>query len=187
MGFDNRFLYELYKLASVVAVTSNHHGVEHWTRVERNASYLASKVPDADPLVVRAFALVHDCCREDDGHDPEHGPRAAKTVYQWAASYGDQWGLNRRQTGHLMAACDLHTRASTEDGFNYPLTAQVCFDADRLDLGRVGIAPDPDMLFTHAGRDIASRNAFLWLDENHFAVTAPHHLKRTPMAEETYA
>jgi uncharacterized protein len=31
---------------------------------------------------------------------------------------------------------------------------QVCWDADRLDLGRVGIIPKPDRLCTNAARDI---------------------------------
>jgi hypothetical protein len=31
-------------------------------------------------------------------------------------------------------------------------TVGVCFDADRLDLGRVGIEPDPELISTDAGR-----------------------------------
>lgn len=33
------------------------------------------------------------------------------------------------------------------------ITVQTCWDADRLDLGRVGIRPDPDRLCTSAAKE----------------------------------
>lgn len=36
----------------------------------------------------------------------------------------------------------------------------VCLDADRLDLGRVGIIPDPQLLSTTTAKDIATRQAW---------------------------
>ena len=40
------------------------------------------------------------------------------------------------------------------DGFtDADLTVQVCWDADRLDLGRVGIEPIPEKLCTEPARD----------------------------------
>ena len=38
-------------------------------------------------------------------------------------------------------------------------TLAVCLDADRLDLGRVGITPDPLRLSTSTARDIARLRA----------------------------
>jgi hypothetical protein len=35
------------------------------------------------------------------------------------------------------------------------VTIQTCWDADRLDLGRVGIRPDPARMGTEAGKRIA--------------------------------
>jgi uncharacterized protein len=35
------------------------------------------------------------------------------------------------------------------------ITVQTCWDADRLDLGRVGIKPDPKRLFTEEGKKMA--------------------------------
>ncbi|MEM0970489.1 MAG: hypothetical protein AAGJ31_14130, partial [Verrucomicrobiota bacterium] len=52
------------------------HGVAHWDRVHENAVYLA-KHTRADTAVVRSFAYLHDCCRQSDGSDPDHGLRAA--------------------------------------------------------------------------------------------------------------
>lgn len=176
-------LYELYKLATAVSHPSDYHGVEHWTRVERNASYLCSLIPDADPMVVRAFALVHDCRRVKDGHDPEHGPRAALSIDGWANAYGSRWTLNHRQTALLKDACRLHTAAAVDDG-DYDITLQACFDADRLDLGRMDIAPDPCQLFTDPARDIALQGRYRFLDENYFSVTAAHHLVPIPLVEE---
>ena len=34
----------------------------------------------------------------------------------------------------------------------FPFTIQTCWDADRLDLGRVGITPDPSWLCTEAAK-----------------------------------
>ena len=48
----------------------------------------------------------------------------------------------------LVFACQTHTDGETS---NDP-TVGVCFDADRLDLGRVGIEPDPELMSTPAGR-----------------------------------
>ena len=34
-------------------------------------------------------------------------------------------------------------------------TIDACFDADRLDLGRVGITPDPNRMATEKGKEMA--------------------------------
>ena len=54
------------------------HGVSHWERVERNGLLLAT--PECDVTVIRLFAYLHDSCRENDGNDYRHGPRAAKMM-----------------------------------------------------------------------------------------------------------
>ena len=36
-------------------------------------------------------------------------------------------------------------------------TIDACFDADRLDLGRVGITPDPNKMATAKGKELASQ------------------------------
>ena len=52
----------------------------------------------------------------------------------------------------LFEACRLHTDGLTEG----EPTLQACWDADRLDLGRVGITPEPHRLCTDAARGLVS-------------------------------
>lgn len=48
----------------------------------------------------------------------------------------------------------LHDSCRHDDGLQEAeVTVQVCWDADRLDLGRVGHVPDPGRLCTPAARD----------------------------------
>ena len=56
--------------------TSTVHGVNHWRTVERNGHYLA-EFNQADKKVISYFAYFHDCMRENEHTDPEHGIRGA--------------------------------------------------------------------------------------------------------------
>ena len=110
------------------------HGVPHWARVRHHGLVLAD-VCGADPLVVELFAWLHDSQRMDDEEDPDHGLRAAN----YAMSLGDQYfSLSVGQRDQLFCALAEHS-----DGLvSSDSTIQTCWDADRLDLGRVGITPD---------------------------------------------
>ena len=123
------------------------HGISHWERVERNGLLLAT--PECDVTVIRLFAYLHDSCRENDGHDWEHGPRAAKMIVGIRNSLLKDLTDNQFQL--LQEACRLHT--STHRTGNPTIDA--CFDADRLDLGRVGITPDPNKMATEKGKELA--------------------------------
>ena len=121
------------------------HGVAHWARVRTNGIRLAEQT-GANPTVVALFALLHDSKRLNDGRDPKHGARAA----QFAASLqGSLLTLSEEELELLQFACEYHTDGLTEA----EITVQTCWDADRLDLGRVGIRPDPDQLCTLAARE----------------------------------
>ncbi|NBQ41773.1 MAG: hypothetical protein EBU23_04210 [Mycobacteriaceae bacterium] len=50
----------------------------------------------------------------------------------------------------LFEACRYHT----EGEFSNDVTIQACWDADRLDLGRVWIVPDPKRLGSDAARSL---------------------------------
>jgi uncharacterized protein len=129
------------------------HGVAHWARVSENGLRLA-KETGANVEVVRLFAVLHDSQRVNEGTDPDHGPRAA----EWARTLrGRLFDLSEPEFLLLHRACAGHTHEHTHPD----VTIQTCWDADRLDLGRVGITPEPRYLCT----DVAKRAATIqWAD-----------------------
>ena len=123
------------------------HGLEHWARVERNGLWLSRRT-GADPWLITLFALFHDSMRENDAHDPDHGPRAA----QLAAGIGHEaLGIGPEELELLCRACHDHTRELHSDD----PTIATCWDADRLDLPRAGITPRPRFFSTLLGRELA--------------------------------
>ena len=133
---------------------STYHGLEHWHQVEFNGLLLASKT-GADITVVRLFALFHDCRCMDDAYDGEHGPRAVEFIDRCIAE--KRFELDAERLEKLRMACCLHTtERQTGD-----ITIDTCFDADRLDLGRVGIYPMEEKMATDAGKKIARKLALL--------------------------
>ena len=131
-------------LARSTSHTSSLHGLAHWERVRENGAVLAGATSGADLEVVRLFALFHDSMRVNDGHDPDHGRRGSALARELAGLLTlEPWQLER-----LIAACDGHT-----DGFvSDDPTVGACWDADRLDLPRVGIQPEARLLSTAAAR-----------------------------------
>jgi uncharacterized protein len=123
------------------------HGPAHWRRVERNGLVLAGRT-GADMEVVRLFALFHDSRRWNDGTDRGHGARGA----EYASSLrGAEFELSDDRFELLHFACTWHTDRDHADD----PTIGTCWDADRLDLGRVGIIPHPKFMSTAFGREIA--------------------------------
>jgi len=121
------------------------HGAPHWGRVLDNWLRLA-KLTGARVEVVELFAFLHDARRLDDGTDPAHGHRAADLALQLQ---GRTFEIESASLDLLVAACRGHSDGMTEAD----TTVQTCWDADRLDLGRVGKVPDPRRLCTPAARD----------------------------------
>ena len=123
------------------------HGISHWDRVYENGQKLMT--PEVNPLVVALFAYLHDSCREDDWADIEHGSRAAEWIDTIRESHLRE--VSDEEIEMLKKACRLHT---TVQKTGNP-TIDACFDADRLDLWRIGITPDPERLATEKGKEIA--------------------------------
>lgn len=121
--------------------------MRHWDRVYENGQKLLT--PEVNPLVVGLFAYLHDSCRQNDGFDLEHGPRAAAFIDTIRESHLAE--VSDQDIELLKEACRLHT---TTPKTGNP-TIDTCFDADRLDLWRVGITPDPERLATEKGKEIA--------------------------------
>lgn len=120
------------------------HGVIHWARVLENGLRIADAT-GADRDVVTLFALLHDSRRVNESTDHGHGARAAEFA---RALRGDLIHLDDDRFELLYEACYTHTDGLTAGD----PTLQACWDADRLDLGRVGITPHPKRLCTDAAR-----------------------------------
>lgn len=123
------------------------HGVVHWARVLENGLRVAES-NGADREVVALFAVFHDARRVNESRDNGHGLRGAELA---RSLRGTLVGLDDARFDLLFQACRLHTDGLTEGD----PTLQACWDADRLDLTRVGITPKPQRLCTDAARKLA--------------------------------
>lgn len=150
-----RYLARTFQESTTLNVLqSNIHGLNHWFRVWENAQALAKVVPGVDLELVAIFALFHDSMRDNDGDDPEHGYRGWclwRALDLEGARFFHQF--NRDQNDILLTACRDHVSGQTHSD----PTIGVCWDADRLDLPRVGIIPDPKLMSTTEGARLASR------------------------------
>ena len=90
-------------------------------------------------MVVELFAFLHDSQREDEWCDPGHGARGADYA---RALQGRFFDLKPAQLDRLSYAIRYHSGGEVSTD----VTIQSCWDADRLDLGRVGITPDERFL-----------------------------------------
>lgn len=130
----------------------SYHGPEHWESVERNVIAIAKVTPGADMMVCRLFAILHDTQRVNEDEDKLHGTRAARFI----KSLHDQGQLSvidDEQLNKLLYACVNHTKGQTSDD----PTIGACWDADRMDLVRVGDAPDTKFFSTKAGKELLWR------------------------------
>lgn len=122
------------------------HGVSHWSRVLAHTRHL-SKLVDAEPEIGQLFAVLHDVERQHDNCDPDHGARAAEYA---------TW-LRREAVITLeddaFALLQFALRGHSFGRTHHDPSVQVCWDADRLDLGRVGVYPEATRLGLDAARD----------------------------------
>lgn len=128
------------------------HGEKHWRAVAAVGLRLLDETPQADPLVVLLFALLHDSRRINDYDDPEHGIRAA----HYARSLQLQrFVLQAEQLALLDFACHHHAFGDLSSD----PTIGVCWDSDRLNLWRVGLKPSERLLSTAAAK---KQRTILW-------------------------
>ena len=105
----------------------------------------------ASARVVELFAFLHDARRRDEWSDPAHGRRSAELVRELGSRV---LRISDEEVDLLAYACHYHSDGRMEGD----VTVQLCWDADRLDLGRVGIRPDPARLCTGAARQLLCSN-----------------------------
>jgi uncharacterized protein len=128
---------------------SDLHGPDHWRKVAVTGLALDAESPAADLDLVLLFALLHDSQRLNDGEDAQHPERAAA----FAAKL--DLGLSPERLSTLLFAIRHHTSGATHTD----PTVAICWDADRLNLWRVGITPSPTFLSTVQARP---RERILW-------------------------
>lgn len=121
------------------------HGIRHWARVRYNGLVIA-RHNQASVHVVELFAFFHDACRWSEYRDPQHGVRGAELAGQLRGRFFD---ATDAEMSLLIWACNEHSNGLLDAD----ITVQTCFDADRLDLARVGIQPNPDYLCTDAAKN----------------------------------
>ena len=92
--------------------------------------------------------MLHDASRLSDDDDPAHGARAAKLAQHLQGEFYD---LTQPQLSALSYACRWHEAGKV----SADPTIGTCWDADRLDLTRVGIPPSTALLSTSTGRGMA--------------------------------
>ena len=80
--------------------------------------------------------------------DPGHGRRGAELARRLR---GEMFDLPDEEFELLHYACTWHQ----DKDFSDDATIGTCWDADRLDLGRVGVIPDPKLLNTEFAKRLA--------------------------------
>ena len=99
----------------------------------------------ADPLLVVLFGIFHDSMRFSEQRDDGHGRRGA---FLGRCLNAELMGLSDERLDLLDLACRGHTDGGTSDD----PTIGTCWDADRLDLCRLGRQIDPVAMSTAPGR-----------------------------------
>jgi len=125
------------------------HGISHWKQVEAIGHRLSASTK-ADKVVVSYFAYLHDSKRQNEDEDLGHGETAS--IYCEQLYKQGILKITENQLSQLLYACKFHSdsKAKTDD-----MTIATCWDADRLDLNRIGITPDSDFLYTNKGKSTA--------------------------------
>lgn len=136
------------------------HGISHWQRV-RNIGLKLAPYTGAKKEIVEIFAFLHDLKRLNDGSDPYHGKRAAEFI---RTIQGSDLFLQQEDADLLCYACEFHSYGLTEAD----VTIQTCWDADRLDLGRIGIRPNQKYLCTDVAKDPDIINWAFKMSKSHF-------------------
>lgn len=122
----------------------NIHGIPHLRRVAVTAGRIAASIgEDIESAVVAGF--LHDCARSDDAGGTRHAHDSAILAKKLLSMY-----YPHLDAAHLCDAISRHADGKTTKD----LLIGCVWDADRLDLRRLGIEVDPDLLCTSIARRI---------------------------------
>ena len=109
--------------------------------------------------MVRLFAVYHDAKRENEGYDPEHGFRAAELLAEDIRA--DKLKLDAEVFEKLTVALQFHNNGRVSDDVDIG----TCWDADRMDLPRVGMDVDAEYMSTALGKRFAYESFAAFDDE----------------------
>jgi uncharacterized protein len=126
------------------------HGWPHWVNVNRAGQQIAL-YHGLNANVIQLFSVFHDACRENELDDEGHGKRGAELAFKLRGDFPILRDLSQQDFDSLYVACAEHTDGTIT---SHQIIG-ACWDADRLDLGRVGITPNARYLSTDAGRSLA--------------------------------
>jgi uncharacterized protein len=121
------------------------HGMDHFLDVARSAGEIAAVTPGANFVGAVLAAAYHDLGRYHDNPDPEHGRRSAKIVKRYDLLVPWRSLINEKE---VLDAIKYHTDGKVTTN----PTMGSLWDADRLELHRVGILPDPRLMSTVEGK-----------------------------------
>jgi len=123
------------------------HGVSHLRRVAILSGRFAVAVgEDVESAVVVGF--LHDCARKKDGNDLEHAHDSAVLARKLIERFFPHLDVDR--------ICDAIEGHAEGEVTTEPLAACL-WDADRLELKRIGRTIDIDLLSTEVARRLVRR------------------------------
>lgn len=154
--------------ATDIALHSPDHGPRHWRDVARIAHALWAEGTCDDHEALFLFALLHDSQRENEYDDPQHGARAAALLTELCAGGVIELDEPDATDKHPSPRFWMLVEALTKHEHGHTATREdaagrvigTCWDADRLNLWRVGIAPDERFLSTALAHEHHVRNIF---------------------------
>ncbi len=138
------------------------HGPAHWARVSRFGEELSRlhELTDEDRQCVSVFAWTHDLARTDDEGGGQHAFDGARYLDEvWPTVFPN---LSRRQVELVRTAIRYHSDGLTAEAAWYQgllnsvdrkedeaiSVVGCCWDADRLDLLRLGARPRAEFMST---------------------------------------
>lgn len=126
------------------------HGWPHWCNVNKHGQHIAM-YHGLNANVIQLFSIFHDAARVNENEDHDHGRRGANLAIKLRDLFPVQ--ITDDEMDALVYACAAHTNGGVTDD----LLVGACWDADRLDLTRVGIRPSPKLMSTEIGRSLAKK------------------------------
>lgn len=152
-GFDDELLQIVSGQFSLEL--NGDHGVYHWHRVYKNALKLAEHY-GVESRVFMLFALLHDSKRANEFTDSRHGHRGAKYAGLLKDNVSIVKELSKQEFALLEYACSSHTITDMSHSLADNLIVNICWDADRLDIGRVGFVVDAKYMCTDYAKKLAN-------------------------------